>query len=62
MINAKKAKALRKFLRVVNLPYNHVQYQWVVQPLQDGTHRPIKRFLHPESGRAVYRRLKPLWA
>lgn len=62
MINQKKAKALRRFIRITGLDPKHVLYQWVAWERRDGNHIPINRILHPESGRAVYRRLKPLWA
>lgn len=69
MINAKKAKKLRRFLRKVDLDFRARKYQVkVVKRVLvnvEGTLIPQDRLqmrLNPESGRAVYRRLKPLWA
>jgi len=60
-MNAKKAKALRKFLRVTGLDPRETRYNWVIR-VEGDTQKPINRLLHPESGRGVYKRLKPLWA
>ncbi len=70
MINAKKAKALRKFLRTTGLDFRQRQYQVrvtkkVLIRTADGDTVPQDRLqmrIHPDSGRAVYKRLKPLWA
>jgi hypothetical protein len=60
-MNAKKAKALRKFLRATGIDFRESRYNWKV--LVEGDKQiPINRLLHPESGRSVYKRLKPLWA
>lgn len=69
-MNAKRAKALRKFLRVTELDPKQRQYQvkttkQVLRRLDDGAvmvENRLQMRLHPDSGRAVYRRLKPLWA
>lgn len=70
MINAKKAKALRKFLRVTGLDFRQAYYQVRVAKKvfyrdESGILVPQDRLqmrLNPDSGRAVYKRLKPLWA
>lgn len=69
MINAKKAKKLRRFLRNVALDFRQREYDVAlakqVVVINDGIRRyetRIRISLNPESGRAVYRRLKPLWA
>lgn len=69
MINAKKAKALRRFMRKTELDFRQRSYQVRITKRVlmniNGALVPQDRLqmrLHPESGRAVYRRLKPLWA
>jgi hypothetical protein len=60
-MNEKSAKRLRRFMRATGLDPKEAYYSWKV--LVDGdTQKPINRLLHPDSGRGVYKRLKPLWA
>lgn len=70
-MNLKKAKALRKFLRTTGINFKDSRYQVRVTKRilrvdpETGAKFPEDRLqmrLHPESGRAVYRRLKALWA
>jgi hypothetical protein len=68
-MNAKKAKKLRRFMRKVDLDFRQRSYQvrvakQVLMQIGDALvpQDRLQMRLHPESGRAVYRRLKPLWA
>jgi hypothetical protein len=68
-MNAKKAKKLRRFMRKVDLDFRQRSYQvrvakQVLMQIGDAIvpQDRLQMRLHPESGRAVYRRLKPLWA
>ncbi len=68
-MNLKKAKALRKFLRATELDFRDTRYQvkvtkQVMVRINDMLvpQDRLQMRLHPDSGRAVYKRLKPLWA
>jgi hypothetical protein len=68
-MNAKKAKKLRRFMRKTDLDFRQRSYQvrvakQVLMQIGDAIvpQDRLQMRLHPESGRAVYRRLKPLWA
>jgi hypothetical protein len=68
-MNAKKAKKLRRFMRKTDLDFRQRSYQvrvakQVLMQISDALvpQDRLQMRLHPESGRAVYRRLKPLWA
>lgn len=57
-MNAKKAKALRRFLRKTGLDPTDARYVWKVR----SDKKARWAVLQSESGRGVYVKLKPLWA